>query len=66
MADASDRRSPSQKAWDLARNQVANSTTGALDPTSGPALQNALFSYIVDVWIVRNPVSSMTQVSNGS
>lgn len=66
MSDSTDRRSPSQKAWDLARNQVANSTTGAVDPTSSVAVQNALFGYIVDVWIVRSPVPSKTQVSNGS
>lgn len=66
MSDSTDRRSPSQKAWDLARNQVANSTTNATDPTSSVAVQSALFGYIVDVWIVRNPVPSLTQVSNGS
>jgi len=60
LSDTTNRLSPSQKAWDLARNQVSNSTTGASDPTSGRAAQQALFSYIVDIWLVNNPVAPTT------
>ena len=65
-ADKNDRRSPSQKAIDLARNQIDSSSFGGNDPSTNAVLQDALYSYIVDVWIVRNPVPSKTQVSNGS
>jgi hypothetical protein len=60
LLDTTDRRSPSQKAWNAARNILANSNSGSLNPASNDALRKALFSYIVDVWIVRTPVNSQT------
>jgi hypothetical protein len=66
MNDPTNKRSPSQKAWDLARNQVSNSSTGGSDPTSSVSLQNALFSYIVDVWLVNNPVSTSNTGTNSN
>jgi hypothetical protein len=66
MGDNAETRSPSQKAWDLARNQVTNSSTGGADPTGSISLQNALFSYIVDVWVVNNPVTTTNSNSNSS
>ena len=66
LDDTTDRRSPSQQAMDAARNQVASSTTGAADPASNIALRQALYTYVVDAFIVKTPVPSMTQTSNGS
>jgi hypothetical protein len=66
MSDPTNTHSPSQKAWDLARNQVTNSSTGGASPTNNAALQNALFSYIVDVWVVNNPVANTTTPSTGT
>jgi hypothetical protein len=66
LDDPTIRSSPSQKAFDAARNQVASSTTAGSDPTNNAALRAALFTYIVDVWVVNTPVPSMVQTSNGS
>lgn len=58
MDDQADRRSPSQKAIDAARNQMANISlnTGVGTPPAASAnnnaLRTALFSYVVDCWIV--------------
>lgn len=64
MSDPANTRSPSQKAWDLARNQLSNSSTGGQSPSSAQALQSALFSYIVDVWVVNNPVITSNTGTN--
>ena len=70
MDDETDRRSPSQKAIDAARNQMANTTTTTNTTNSGGgngvdsstisannnALRTALFSYIIDCWITFTPV----------
>lgn len=63
---ASDNRySPSQKAIDAARNQIANVSTIIVgSPTTGELkvsqendkLRKALFSYIVDCWISIEPI----------
>jgi hypothetical protein len=66
LDDPTVRSSPSQKAFDAARNQVASSTTAGSDPTNNAALRAALFTYIVDVWVVNTPIPSMVQTSNGS
>jgi hypothetical protein len=55
-----DRRSPSQKALDAARNQLANvsTNTGNLSPTASANnndLRNTLFSYIIDCWLTLTP-----------
>ena len=55
-----DRRSPSQKALDAARNQMANvsTNTGNLSPTASANnndLRNTLFSYIIDCWLTLTP-----------
>lgn len=61
LDDANDRRSPSQKAIDGARNQVTSTSTfsgpsiGSSDTTTPLAgvdkIRTALFSYIVDCWL---------------
>lgn len=61
LDDIKDSKSPSQKAIDAARNQVANSTisislpTGPSDttviPPSNDKIRAALFGYIVDCWL---------------
>jgi len=69
LSNVDDRRSPSQKAMDLARNQVASSAgnvTGANASQYVQALRQILFNYIVDIWIVKTPIPSKTQTSNGS
>lgn len=60
LDDKHDRRSPSQKALDAARNQMANVSTnaGTLSPTAmanNNDLRNALFSYIIDCWLTFTP-----------
>lgn len=65
MTDPTNKKSPSQKAWDLARNQVNNSTTAGSDPDNTLAVKNALYSYIVDVWLINTPTKT-TPSSNGS
>jgi hypothetical protein len=58
LNDLNDRRSPSQKAIDSARNQVSTSTitpvsTDSTTPSaSSDKIRKALFSYIVDCWLV--------------
>lgn len=58
LDDESDRRSPSQKAIDASRNQVsANSTSISGSDTTTPVansdkIRKALFSYIVDCWLI--------------
>jgi len=57
LEDVNDRRSPSQKAIDAARNQVSISTitpvsTDATPPAHIDKIRKALFSYIVDCWLV--------------
>lgn len=68
LDDQTDRRSPSQKAWDAARNQTnsSGSSGGASSSVPGVAVRQALFSYIVDCWIVTAPDPTKTQTSNGS
>lgn len=74
--DTNDRRSPSQKAIDAARNQTATSggsihldiPGGSSDttspPTSNDKLRAALFGYIVDCWLSFTTVP--TQSTGGS
>lgn len=67
MDDQIDRRSPSQKAIDAARNQMANVTTSistssntsaaAISPNNNQ-LRTALFSYIIDCWLLFTPVEA--------
>jgi hypothetical protein len=66
LDDDTSRASPSQRAFSTARNQTSSSTTGGLDPFSTGALREALFTYIVDAWLVKTPVPSKTQATNGS
>lgn len=66
MSDKSERRSPSQKAMSLARNQASNSTTNGNDPLNGPAIIEALVNYVVDVYLVYKPVPQTTPTANGS
>lgn len=59
--DTTDRRSPSQKAMDSARNQVATNSVSSIIPPfsasspppsfSNTQLRAALFNYVVDCWI---------------
>lgn len=72
MDDNSDRRSPSQKALDAARNQMANvssntanGTTGVLSDPNNNALRKSLFSYIIDCWLVLTPVSGSIPGNTG-
>lgn len=84
MDDKNERRSPSQKAIDAARNQMGNVSTNTGSPTqSNPSgsndgtsvanlttnndpLRKALFSYIIDCWIVLDEVPSATANPNGT
>ncbi len=53
LSDPNEMRSPSQKAWSAARNQMSSVSVGS-DPKSPSAntdrLRKSLFSYIVDVY----------------
>lgn len=50
MSSDTDRRSPSQRAVDSARNQV-NGSSGS-SPAGVDKIRQALFSYIVDCWLI--------------
>jgi hypothetical protein len=53
MDDESDRRSPSQKAIDSARNQINSGNTSVGSPPAPvDKIRLALFSYIVDCWLI--------------
>jgi hypothetical protein len=62
MDDEADRRSPSQKAIDAARNQMDNTSintgvgTAPATSPSNQALRTALFSYVIDCWITFTQV----------
>jgi hypothetical protein len=64
MDNEADRRSPSQKALDAARNQMANTSLnlGVGAPTQVSANNNplrvALFSYVIDCWLTLTQVPS--------
>lgn len=62
MDDTNDRRSPSQKAIDAARNQSSSSSVST-GVSSNPApgvdkIRTSLFSYIVDCWLVYTNTGS--------
>ena len=64
LDDTSDRRSPSQKALDAARNSQSSSSFGGSsvspDPTaftSKDAIRSSLFKNIVDCWVTITPLS---------
>lgn len=65
MTDPTNKKSPSQKAMDLARNQISSSTTSGADPDNTLALKNALYTYVVDIWLVNTPTSTAPS-TNGS
>ena len=56
LDDDTDRRSPSQKAIDAARNQAASTSitisTSSLPTSSQDSIRKALFGYIVDCWLI--------------
>lgn len=66
LSDQNDRRSPSQKAIDAARNQTSNSAMNitlvqdsgsSLTPiTSNDKIRAALFGYIIDCWLTFEQV----------
>jgi hypothetical protein len=62
MSDDDDRRSPSQKAIDAARNQIATSSNPG--NTSKDKIRQSLFNYIVDCWVKFEPVSQ--EEANGT
>lgn len=68
MDDQSEKRSPSQKAIDAARNKIANDSvsTGGSTAQKKDKLRAALFQYVVDCWIRFEPVPPQEAKTNGS
>jgi hypothetical protein len=66
LDDPNDRRSPSQKAHDAARNQLANislNSQKAIDQNT--LLRGALFGYVIDCWVSIKQVDGSTTSSAG-
>ena len=57
--DTTNGRSPSQQAFDAARNQMATATMGATSTATAnnDALRTALFNYVIDCWVTFTRVS---------
>jgi hypothetical protein len=59
MDDTTSGKSPSQQAFDAARNQMATATMGASTSAAAnnDALRTALFNYVIDCWVTFTQVS---------
>jgi len=71
MDNQSDRRSPSQKALDASRNQMANVSTNTgnanpLDAANNNDLRNVLFSYIIDCWLTLTPAQGANSATTNT
>jgi hypothetical protein len=71
LSDENDRKSPSQKALDAARNQLNRSGKPMSNPEPSGSqekdrLRKALFNYVVDCWVKFEPVSPEEANSTGS
>jgi hypothetical protein len=58
ISDKGEHRSPTQSAWDLARNAANNSTTGTPSTTDAAKIQSTIFTQILDCVMTFTNVAS--------